>query len=390
MGDPHKNLKYIHVAGTNGKGSVSAMLSSVLIEAGFTTGLYTSPYISSFNERIKINGEDISNDEIAEITSYVSRLAKSMQDIPTEFELVTCIAIEYYNKKKCDIVVMEVGLGGRLDSTNAIPAPEVAVITSIGLDHTEYLGNTIAEIAAEKSGIIKRGCVTVASNQQGSALNEVKKACKREGSKLVIADNTAIYIGGTLDGQSFSADGYEELFIKLLGRHQLQNASTVLTVIDILQKNGWKISNDDVKNGLANAKWPARFEVLKRDPVFIVDGAHNPLGAQTVRDTLEELFGDKKIVFLIGLLADKDYIGIIDKIADKAKKIITVTPENPRAMPASELAKIIGLRYNVETECCENVAKGVERSIEVADHDDIICAFGSLYMSGTIRNCFID
>jgi dihydrofolate synthase/folylpolyglutamate synthase len=387
LGNPEKNLKFIHIAGTNGKGSTAAMLANILKEAGYKTGLYTSPYIHNFNERIQINGVPISNRALEQMTERIRPIADNMQDHPTEFELVTAIALEHFNETACDIVVFEVGMGGRLDSTNVIETPEVAVITAIGLDHTAELGDTVEKIAAEKAGIIKPKGTVVTFQQQESVMNVFRDKCAAQNAKLVLAEMDKLKpVRQSLDGQTFDCGNLKGLELPLLGAHQLLNASLALAAIDELKKRGWKIPETAVRDGLRTVRWPGRFEVMRKNPVFVVDGAHNPHGVESAVKSLNMLFPQQKITFLIGVLADKDYGESLKLLVPVAKRFFTVTPGIYRALPAKELAAHIQA-HGAEAIVCETIGRGGRLAIDTAEAGDVICARGSLYMVGAVREC---
>ena len=388
LGDPHKKLKFIHIAGTNGKGSTAAMLSSILEKAGYRTGLYTSPFINRFNERMQVNGKQIPDDILAELTEHISPYADAMEDSPTEFELITALAMEYFLREKCDVVVLEVGMGGELDSTNVIDTPEAAVITAMGLDHVKELGPAMADIARAKAGVIKPGCAAVSYGGNPEADAVFEQVCRERGAKLHTPGFSSIVPGEFgLDGQSFSYKGWTDVRIPLAGRYQLNNAAVVLETVAVLRERGWKISDDAVRQGMAATRWPARFEVLRRDPVFIVDGGHNPHGIRATAESLRRLFPDRKITFVTGVMADKDVESILGLIVPLADRFFTVRPNNPRAMAAEELADRISA-LGVKATPCESVADGVARAVEAEGKDGVACALGSLYMSGEVRECF--
>lgn len=389
MGNPHKKLEYVHVAGTNGKGSVCAMLASVLTAAGYKTGLYTSPYINSFNERIQIDGVSLSDDDLAHLTETVREEAEQMDDHPTEFELVTAVAFQHFYDEGCDIVVLEVGLGGRLDATNIIPAPKVAVITPISLDHTTELGNTVAKIAVEKAGIIKDGCTVVSAPQTLATRQVIEAAAARCQSPFELLDVKGIMASrNTLAGQQFSYKGYKELAITLLGSYQPQNAALVVETIEQLRHQGYQISELALREGLAEAKWPARFEVLSQNPWFIVDGGHNPQCVDCLVENLNTYFPQKKVTFITGVMADKDFSAMFGKIIPLAKRVFTVTPDNPRALDAEELAIWFYANGAQDVQACESVEQGVQDALEIAENEEVICAFGSFFMAGAIRSMF--
>lgn len=384
LGNPQDNLKFIHIGGTNGKGSTAAMLSSILGEAGYKVGLFTSPYINFFNERMQINNIPISNDELAEIATYVRPYSDEMLDSATEFELNTAIAMEYFNRNKCDIVVLEVGMGGELDSTNIINTPELTIFTSIGLDHINELGGTIEEIAQTKAGIIKEGADVLVYEQEKNVEDIIRQYCKKKNANYNSTEFSKVkMISCDLSGQHFEYDG-ESYFIKLVGNYQLNNAATVFKAIEILKNKGWNISKYTIKSGLLNTKWPGRFEVMLQKPIFIVDGAHNLHGIKATAASIKKYFLDKKIIFVLGIMADKDINKMLDEVIPLASIVYTVTPDNTRAMPSKELADLIESK-KVKAIACESIKEGVDNALQVAGQDGVICAIGSLYMVGDIR-----
>ena len=388
LGNPEKQLKFVHIAGTNGKGSCAAMLSSILEAAGYRVGLYTSPFINRFNERMQINHQCIPDGELAELTAYIRPFADGMADPPTEFELITALAMVYFARHQCDIVVLEVGMGGELDSTNIIDVPEAAVIMAMGLDHVKELGPTMADIARAKAGIIKAGgrVVSYGGNPEADAV--IAAACREKNASLRQPDFAAIVPGDfSLEGQSFSYKGWHDLRIPLVGAYQMKNAAVVLETVEVLRQRGWHISDEAVVQGLKNTRWPARFEVLRRDPVFIVDGGHNPHGIRATAESLQRLFPGKKFTFVTGVMADKDVESILGLIVPLADQFFTVRPDNPRAMSAQELAERIRA-MGAKATPCESVADGVDRAVAVEGKDGVACALGSLYMSGDVRACF--
>ena len=388
LGNPEKQLKFIHIAGTNGKGSCAAMLSSILEAAGYRVGLYTSPFINRFNERMQINHQCIPDGELAELTAYIRPFADGMADPPTEFELITALAMVYFARHQCDIVVLEVGMGGELDSTNIIDVPEAAVIMAMGLDHVKELGPTMADIARAKAGIIKAGgrVVSYGGNPEADAV--IAAACREKNASLRQPDFAAIVPGDfSLEGQSFSYKGWHDLRIPLVGAYQMKNAAAVLETVEVLRQRGWHISDEAVVQGLKHTRWPARFEVLRRDPVFIVDGGHNPHGIRATAESLQRLFPGKKFTFVTGVMADKDVESILGLIVPLADQFFTVRPDNPRAMSAQELAERIRA-MGAKATPCESVADGVDRAVAVEGKDGVACALGSLYMSGDVRACF--
>ena len=385
LGDPQKKLKFIHVAGSNGKGSTCAMLAAIMQAAGYRTGLYISPYIQDFCERMQVDGQNVPGETLAAITERVKAIADGMEDHPSQFELVTAIALEYFYESRCDIVVLEVGMGGALDSTNAIDAPEVAVITNIGLEHTEYLGKTLKAIALTKAGIIKPGCHAVCYDGAPTVTKVVKGVCKDLGVPLRCVNFKRMEPASeTLDGQTFRWDGVEKR-VALLGPHQLHNTATVLETVEALRSRGWVIPEAAVDAGLAGVKWPARLEVLSRDPIFLLDGGHNPQCAEALAAALGKLLPGKKVVFLLGVLADKDYPKIMDIVMPYAKKFVCMTPFSPRALTARQLADYLKSKGAVATSCGSDVERGIRAARKAAGKRGAVVAFGSLYLAGHVR-----
>ena len=388
LNDPQKELKFIHIAGTNGKGSTAAMLSSILEEAGYRVGLYTSPFINRFNERMQVNHQPIPDEELAALTEYVRPHADAMADSPTEFELITALAMVWFARQKCDIVVLEVGMGGELDSTNIIDVPEAAVIAAMGMDHVKELGPTMADIARAKAGIIKEGGRVVSYGGNPEADEVIAAVCRARNASLCQPDFSAIVPGDfSLEGQTFSYKGWRGLRIPLVGAYQMNNAAVVLETVEVLRQRGWSVSDEAVRKGLADTRWPARFEVLRRDPVFIVDGGHNPHGIRATAESLRRLFPGRKITFVTGVMADKDVEHILGLIVPLADQFFTVRPDNPRAMDAGELARRIEA-MGAKATACASVRDGVDRAIQAEGPHGVACALGSLYMSGEVRSCF--
>lgn len=387
LGRPQDALKFIHIAGTNGKGSCAALISSVMKCCGYRTGLFTSPYLASFNERMQVNGKPIGNDALAEVVAAVKPAAEAMADHPTEFEMMTAAAFLWFQQENCDIVVLETGLGGRLDATNVIAPPEAAVIMNIGLDHTQILGDTVEKIAAEKAGIIKPGCDCVLYRQQERVENVIKARCDALGVRLHIADFAQIHSEfDSLYGQSFSYKG--ELYaLPLLGKHQLKNAATALEVVDVLRGKGWKLEQSDVEHGIYAVSWPGRFELIHDEPLFVVDGGHNPQCAETVTENLKTYFPAQHRVLLVGMLADKDVDGTLEVLNQAADEYVCITPESDRALPAEELAKRLE-KYGKPVTVCPAVPDGVAAASDAAGESGMVCAVGSLYSVGAIRACF--
>ena len=379
MGNPQEKLKFVHIAGTNGKGSTTAMTASILQQAGYRVGMFTSPCIYKFNERIQVNGENIPDEDLAEITEYVKPLAASMEDHPSEFELVSCIGFEYFLRQKCDIIVLEVGMGGLLDSTNVIPVPEVAVLTNIGLDHTDFLGNTLAEIAETKAGILKEGGDAVLYPSASEVENTVERICKERNVRLHKADFAKLTRKAhSLEGQVFDYAQRKDLELPLLGEHQLHNAAVVLTIIDILIEKGWKISEEHIREGLRTASWPGRFQIMRRDPLFIIDGGHNPQCIEALVKNIQDYLADQKVIVLSGVLADKDYGEMYQPVLPFVREFVCITPPSPRKLEAGELAKHLQQKGATAT-AVETIPEGVRLAVEKAGRDGVVLCFGSLY-----------
>ena len=380
LGDPQDKLKFVHVAGTNGKGSFCSMLSSVLTKAGYKTGLYTSPYIKTFNERMRVDSENITGSMLAEITERVRPIADAMTDKPTEFELITAIAFEYFLREGCEVVVLEAGMGGRLDSTNIIRNPLLSVITGIALDHTDYLGDTVEKIAAEKAGIIKDGAPVLYGGDSASALDVIRAHAEENHSRLTTVDFDKLNVTSfSLDGSEFSYKDRGRVKIKLLGEYQPRNAATVLEAIDILKGRGLDIPEEAVLSGLLEARWQARFEIICQDPLIIYDGAHNPQGIESAVRSIKGYFGDERVVVLSGVLRDKDYRFIAKKLSEIAAEAVTLTPVSPRALSAEEYAETLQ-EYGVKTTPVSNIGEAFAAAKEIARAAGLpLVCLGSLY-----------
>ena len=390
MGNPEKKLKFVHIAGTNGKGSTAAMTASILSKAGYRTGLYTSPYIYRFHERIQVDGVEISDEDLTEITEYVKPLADSMAQSPTEFELVCCIAFEYFYRKKCDIVVLEVGMGGAWDATNVIEVPEVAVITNIGLDHTEYLGDTVEKIAETKSGIFKPYGHAVVYRSTPSVEAVYERVCAERDVSLRKADFDGLVLKAhTLEGQVFDCGSRKNLVLPLLGDHQLHNASVVLSIADTLIGEGWKISEQNIYDGIRDVRWPGRFDIVCRKPLFIIDGGHNPQCIEALVKNIRDYLAGKKVIALTGVLADKDYADMYKPVMPLVDRFVCITPPNPRKLEAEQLAQYLQ-QAGAQAQASESILDGVKKAMDLAGEDGVVLCFGSLYSIGGIRDALKD
>lgn len=422
LGDPQKKLRFIHIAGTNGKGSTCSMLRSILTEAGFKTGLYISPHLFSFNERISVDGKDISDDDLRKISEKIKAAVTSLNEEPTDFELITAMAFCYFYEACCDFVVLEVGMGGRLDATNIIDAPEAAAIMSIGLDHTEVLGDTEELIAAEKAGIIKVGAPLVVLNQKASVLrviadrfNEVNKANADPSNKpgdneLIISpytdhnetgssrqvpmtitdpDELAVH-SYSLKGEVFSYRSIKNIKLPLLGSYQIDNAMAAIDIILSLKSRGVDIDDETIKRGLLNARWPGRFELLSEDPVFILDGAHNPNGVAALSESIKAFLPDKKVIFVMGVMKDKDHQEMLKLITPFAESFIAELPYDGRGLDPEELKKEIFTVFEGPVFAAPSIKDAVAMAVTRGKELNLpIVCFGSLYQAGEVRRYFI-
>lgn len=390
LGNPQDRMHIVHVAGTNGKGSTCAFIASILQSAGFCTGQFSSPYIIRFEDRIRVNGVDISESDLLSVTMDVRAQAEQMADHPTEFELMTAVALVHFARSACDFAVVEVGLGGRLDSTNVVAAPEVCAIAPISFDHTALLGNTLEEIAGEKAGIIKPGAAVVSADQDPAALRVIEAACRQQGCGLSVVDRESLQ--GT--HADFSYRQYRHLHIGLLGSYQPENAALAIEVIEQLRNRGFDISDGALRSGLESARWPGRFEIVAHDPDFVVDGGHNPQGAAVLADSLKQNFPAKRPTFLIGVLEDKDYRHMLQAIIALGDTFVCIEPPNPRALSAADLADAVRAAAAVRPSsgkeppkviAAKDIPQGVAIAREEAGSDGLVCAFGSLYSIGDIE-----
>lgn len=389
LGDPHKGLRFVHVAGTNGKGSTAAMLDSCLRCAGYRVGLFTSPYINRFNERIQVDGVPIPDGDLVRLVEQVRPAASAMADVPTEFELITALGMLYFAQERCDIVVLEVGLGGALDSTNVIDPPACAVITALGMDHVKELGPTLADIAAAKAGIIKPGSPVVSYGGAPEADRVIADAAAACGAPLTVADFARLTLRGAgLEGQTFDYDGLTGLTLPLLARYQPRNAVVAIEALRALRARGWQIPDSAIRQGLAQVRWPGRFELLRRDPPFLLDGSHNAHGMRATADSLRALFPGEKFVFLVSIMADKDADEMLRLLLPLAKGFVTVTAPSPRAIPASELAARIEA-LDGRAEPAGGIPAAVARVWELAAGGPA-AALGTLYFSGEVREAVAD
>ncbi len=387
LGDPHRQLKFIHVAGTNGKGSTAAMLAACLQAAGYRVGLYTSPFINRFNERIQVDGEQIPDRALVQLVEQVKPAADAMADVPTEFEIITALGMLWFAQQRCDIVVLEVGLGGTLDSTNVIDPPECAVITALGMDHVRELGPTLAEIASAKAGIIKPGSPVVSYGGAPEADAVIARAAARQNAPLTVVDFAKLNVrGGDLDGVNFDFDGLENIRLPLIGSYQPKNAAVAITALRVLRQRGWNIPESAIRQGLEQVSWPGRFELLRHSPAFLLDGSHNAHGMRATVQSLRDRFPGQKFVFLLSIMADKDVDEMLELLLPLAKRFVTVAAHTPRAMPAQTLAEHIRVRGGM-AEPAPSIEAGVARAVALGGSGPV-CALGTLYFSGEVRTAF--
>ena len=399
LGEPHKKLKIIHVAGTNGKGSTCSLISSILQSDGYKVGIYTSPHLVDFTERIKIDHKPIDRKKVSEllerIKPYIEKVANTPSyGHPTFFEVITSMAFLYFFEEQVDFLVLEVGLGGRLDATN-VCEPLISVITHIDYDHMDKLGNSLEEIAREKGGIIKPEGIVISSNQYEEAYNEIKKIADEKNSLIYSTGKEMNYeiVKSDIKGVIFNLKGiyhnYKNLHTPLLGRHQADNATTAITAVETLKIKGINISEKAIRDGLEKVKWTGRLEIIQSNPILILDGAHNPNGVKVVRDALKEIFSYHQLILVLAIFADKDYKKMIQILAPNADLIITTRAKNPRATPpriiAKEAAQYIDKNKIIVT---ENIPQAINCALSKSKKDDLICITGSLYTVGEAKRFF--
>ena len=385
LGNPEKGMKFVHVAGTNGKGSTCSMCESVLRAAGYKVGLYTSPYIVRFNERMCINGEPISDGELAELVEIIKPIADNMTDKPTEFEIITALAFLYYKRHACDVVVLEVGMGGRLDSTNVIDSPVVSVITGVAIDHVSVLGNTVAEIAKEKAGIIKRNRPVVYGGRDDDAFDVICSKAKECRSEVARTDVGAIKIKSmSVEGTVFDYGELKGIKLSLCGSYQPENAATVIEAVRVLNCEGFAISESALRKGLEDAKWRARFELLSKEPVVIFDGSHNMQGVRAAAESIKRFFGNEKVMLLMGVLADKEWRAMLGELLPLVDEMYCVTPNSPRALSSDVLADECNAR-GTSAVPFSTIDDGVCSAYNDAKTQNVpLVMLGSLYMYGDV------
>lgn len=390
-GHPERGLRCIHIAGTNGKGSTAAMLDSICRCAGRKTGLYTSPYIVRYNERIQAGGHQIPDETLARLTAYLAGLVEQMEVPPSEFEFGTVLAFLYFKEQQCDPVILETGLGGTFDSTNVIEHPLLCVITALGLDHTAQLGTTMEEIAEAKAGIIKPGVPVVFYGDNEAGESVIRGRCKKCDATLVMPDFTELVseqMGTVFDCQTFSYKEWKQTELSLSGLYQLKNAAVVLEVVERLRLLGIDLPEAAVREGLKTVYWQARLEVLREAPLLLADGSHNPQGMQATIESLKRYFPGRKLQFIFGAMADKELDIMVPMFLPLAKKVYITAPSMPRAMKPEELLAICRENCNEtvapEFVLCSQVKEALVLA-EQEDKEEIIVAIGSLYLVGEIK-----
>lgn len=395
LGNPHRAFKCVHVAGTNGKGSVTAMVASILERAGYTVGRYISPYIQDFRERIAVNDRLISAEDVValvdEIRPVVSRMVSRGNDSPTEFEVVTAMGFCHFARCGVDVAVVEVGLGGRFDATNVIEAPVCSVITKISLDHTDRLGGTLSAIAYEKAGIIKPDGVTVSAPQQAEPLAVLRNVAAERGNRFYLVGDDMRWrqLEASDAGQFISVEGvlgkFDNLFIPLLGVHQQENAVTAVSAVAVADRRGFPVSEAAIREGLARVKWPGRLEVVRRSPLVLIDGAHNPDGARSLAEALRTIFAYEKLFLVLGILGDKGVNEMVDQLVPLAHRVFLSKPDSPRAMDPAQLAGYVAA-HTKSYEVVPDVVEATGRALALAGSRDAVCITGSLYLIGRARS----
>ena len=393
LGDPQNELKIIHVTGTNGKGSVCAMLESVLEAAGYKTGLFTSPYIRKMNECIRLNKKPVSDDVFCEIINFIRPLADAMEDRPTEFEILSAAAMKVFHQKKCDVVICETGMGARLDATNTMKETLVSVIVNVELDHMGFLGDTIEKIAFEKSGVIKPGCPVIFGGRRAEARKVIEEQAKANQAELSLVDFGALeHVRTDLGGCTFDFKEYKDIRLSLPGLYQPSNGAVALTAVSILQRRGLPVSGEAVKTGMMSVSWPARFETILTEPLTIYDGAHNMAGITVAVESIRTYFEGRKVNIFMGVMADKEYDAMIELLKPYAEAVYTVTPDNPRALPAERLAECFRNHGVPKARAFETIGEAAMCALEDSRREGKpLVALGTLYMyeeaERTFRQC---
>jgi len=393
MDNPQEKYKVIHVAGTNGKGSVCSMLSQILISAGYRTAEYTSPHLERYNERFVINNKEISDVDYGKYMGIIKKYADEMEEEgfgrPTVFEHLTALGFLYFADNHVDYAVIEVGLGGRFDATNVIKKPLLSIIASISFDHTEFLGNTLESIAFEKGGIIKPGCPVVLYNQSKCVYDVIKDICDERNSKLYYAfDEKIDVIKQNIDETILSVKNefveYNNIILPLIGEYQLKNCSLTLLAAYVLKQSGTELTDENIRKGIQKAKWNGRMEVCRRNPLIVLDGAHNPDGILMLAKSAEKYFANNRIVLLMGVLSDKEYEKMAEEIIPLADAVVITRPDSERALSADGL-KNVALKYCDKVYSLENIDEAYKFAVDMVAMNDVLLCAGSLYLIGRLR-----
>ncbi|MGW8444286.1 bifunctional folylpolyglutamate synthase/dihydrofolate synthase [Paenibacillus sp. S33] len=392
LNNPQDSLRFIHVAGTNGKGSTVSYVSNILTEQGYITGVYTSPHVERWNERIKVSNHEITEIEFSDlaflIQNKVEELEKQKLGEPTMFEFLTAMAFLYFRNKGCEIVVLETGMGGRVDPTNIVSTTILSVITKISEDHISYLGNSVSTIAKEKAGIIKKGTPVVLYPQEYEIESVVKNHAENLGSTVLKADFDKIQLFEKRDSyQTFSYKEHSGLRIHMLGKHQLENASIAIEVVSSLSKLGYEVRSENIRKGLANTRWPGRTEVLNEKPLVILDGAHNLDGIKVLLSSLKAYFPKRNLIMIYGGAQNKDNEQMIEMIAKQAKTIYFIPYDHPTAASVETLMHI-GTKYMENVFVCSSIKQAIEESMHHSTEEDYVCVAGSLYYINQFKKIF--
>ncbi len=386
MGRPDKRLRFVHVGGTNGKGSFCSMCASVLQESGYKTGLFTSPYIMKFGERWQINSTPITDTDLIHHTELVMKASDEMQDDPpTTFERITAVAMSYFSHEQCDVVVLEVGLGGRFDATNAIETAILSVVMTIDFDHTQVLGTSISEISAEKAGIVKPGVPVLLYPTNNDVETVFLDVCEQKKAPLHLPSfENMKQVSRTYASQTFDYPPFDGLRLSMSGSYQPYNAAMVVEAVGLLREQGMDISDDNVRDGLRKSRWPARFEVIDTTPICVIDGAHNPQSAKMLANDLKAMFCDKRICFVVGVMQDKDYETMFLPLIELMDSVICARPDVPRALDASVMSEFLIKNGVSDVKICPDIDKAMDMAW--ASGADVVCTAGSLYVAGSARN----
>lgn len=390
IGNPHHEIQAIHISGTNGKGSTAAMMASILRKEGYQVGLYTSPHLIRFTERIQINGKEIEEDEVAALSGWMRKRIEEAGITPpfTFFDVTTAMCFLYFKQKMVDLAILEVGLGGRLDSTNVID-PLLSIITNIAKDHEEYLGKSVSKIAGEKAGIIKKGRPLITAATQPQVLRLFSTVCREKGAPYYRVGKEFRYVQN--EERNFDYEGIHRklwsVYVNLRGHHQIINATTALGGMEVLDDLGYRVSNDAMIEGLKEVEWPGRLEMICSSPRVVLDGAHNPAGALVLKETLEKEFQYEHLILLVGMMKDKDVKSFLHLLAPLADHLILTQPCNDRAASPAALKEALG-KSGEKAEMAEDLGKAIEKGLSMTKEEDLLCISGSLYTVGEARAYF--